>query len=128
MIDLLPMWPIWLALAVIIAAVIVYCAMYVPARSHRPTRHVGVLYCEKCRVLCDGSNRCWCCREEAFDRLEGVESHETEPMNPPDGELVWLRAYDGGQWWSYHRDGPWHPYPVRGTIGQQERSGPEGEP
>ena len=54
-------------------------------------------------------------REHGYEehRAEiNLERAEAEPMDPPDGELVWLRAYDGGQWWSYHRDGPWHPYPV----------------
>jgi len=31
--------------------------------AHRPTRHIGVLFCEECDALCDEQEPCWCCRE-----------------------------------------------------------------
>ena len=68
-------------------------------------------------------------REHGYEehRRETLEQMASaEPMDPPDGELIWLRAYDGQQWWSYHRDGPWHPYPLRESSERGHR--PEGEP
>ena len=61
--GLLPMWPIWLALAVIAAAGIIYCAIYTGSASHRPTRMIGITYCEDCSVTCDEAYLCFCCRE-----------------------------------------------------------------
>jgi len=62
-VSLLPMWPIWLAVAVILVTGTVYCVICAGAQSHRPTRNVGVTYCDDCAVPCTGAYPCWCCRE-----------------------------------------------------------------
>jgi hypothetical protein len=64
--ELLPMWPIWLAVGVIVAAVLVWCAC-AATPSHRPTKN-GVSFCDDCSVVCTGAYPCLCCRELGFHR------------------------------------------------------------
>ena len=62
MMELYAMWPIYLALAVIVAAGLAWCVCAV-SPSHRPTRHVGILFCEDCDLPCDEWRRCPCCQD-----------------------------------------------------------------
>ena len=62
--KLLPAWPLIVGIIVLVAAFVgwVCCAISAP---HRPTRMIGILWCEDCQVTCYEGYPCWCCRMEA---------------------------------------------------------------
>jgi len=59
---LFPAWPLLVGI-IILAAAFVGWACCATSAAHRPTRHIGVLFCEECDALCDEQEPCWCCRE-----------------------------------------------------------------
>ncbi len=60
--DLFPVWPIVVGAAILIAAFVSWACCAISA-SHRPTRMIGVTFCEDCAVTCDEAYPCFCCRE-----------------------------------------------------------------
>ena len=63
---LLPAWPLLVGAAVFIAALIGWAAC-ASTPSHRPTRNIGVTFCEDCAVPCTEDYPCLCCRERRID-------------------------------------------------------------
>lgn len=59
--GLLPAWPLLVAAVVLVAAFVGWAACASTA-SHRPTRNVGVTFCDDCSVPCTEAYPCWCCR------------------------------------------------------------------
>ena len=60
--GLFPAWPLIVGAIVLAAAFVGWCCCASSA-SHRPTRNIGVTFCEDCSVVCTEAYPCFCCRE-----------------------------------------------------------------